>query len=587
MNWCKLCSVFPKTAKDYLTHLHSDAHKANIKTPETPWHESKTTDEFPTYPNAAVKRTPIRGLQFFVPVSGWYCQLCSAWMGDLHCASTHLKSQTHSKNYTQHLNKNPKFESDWENDRERANRAAPSELTAPPPPIISSRNEEDVKSENILDLIPLQLNQKKEPPSSDDNTKKSKKKKKDKKKRKKSKKKRQQSSSSSSSSSSESDSDDSDSKVPIEQPVDTAASIRVAMRNTQQMKIQPSEEDIGGKWTVIREGSIKPVAPQPPTISESGEAENKRDEMIISQWNAPEPVINDKEKQMLEQLKERMKFRDVDKKKVEVPSSTTKINRNDNDNQSKPVLDKRQRERSVSRGRDRRDRKRSRSHSPSPRKRRSRSPRRDYRRRSRSPRRIHSRNRRSRSRSRGRIEKAIVQNVEFKPRVPDVDKKKDDKKKTRDTTKKSSSSTGQKPSFIGRMPVFKKQTNPDDENNKKQEQTGQLSEEQRLLTEMKTQELKFQIQQKQQLIHQQQKHAELFNLAHPGAFANEYNSHGCIDHILPPVVAEDYEELMPDPMQFHTLMTGSAPPPPPVADDGRPDDNEPVLPPGKFLDCPK
>lgn len=53
----------------------------------------------PHYPDAPTKRTPIRGLQFFVPTTGWYCTICSIWMGDLHCASLHLKSQTHANNY--------------------------------------------------------------------------------------------------------------------------------------------------------------------------------------------------------------------------------------------------------------------------------------------------------------------------------------------------------------------------------------------------------------------------------------------------------------------------------------------------------
>lgn len=53
----------------------------------------------PNYPGAQTKRTPIRGLQFFVPSTGWYCKLCSIWMGDLHCASLHLKSQTHADKY--------------------------------------------------------------------------------------------------------------------------------------------------------------------------------------------------------------------------------------------------------------------------------------------------------------------------------------------------------------------------------------------------------------------------------------------------------------------------------------------------------
>lgn len=28
MHWCKTCDIFPKTAKEYLNHLHSNEHKA-------------------------------------------------------------------------------------------------------------------------------------------------------------------------------------------------------------------------------------------------------------------------------------------------------------------------------------------------------------------------------------------------------------------------------------------------------------------------------------------------------------------------------------------------------------------------------
>lgn len=43
---------------------------------------------------------------------------------------------------------------------------------------------------------------------------------------------------------------------------------------------------------------------------------------------------------------------------------------------------------------------------------------------------------------------------------------------------------------------------------------------------------------------------------------------------------EDYDDLMPDPMQFVSLM-GAPPPPPMVPPPTHIDKNEPVLPPGK------
>lgn len=39
------------------------------------------------------------GLPFFVSATAWYCKLCKEWMGDLHCASAHLKSDAHEVNY--------------------------------------------------------------------------------------------------------------------------------------------------------------------------------------------------------------------------------------------------------------------------------------------------------------------------------------------------------------------------------------------------------------------------------------------------------------------------------------------------------
>lgn len=109
-----------------------------------------------------------------------------------------------------------------------------------------------------------------------------------------------------------------------------------------------------------------------------------------------------------------------------------------------------------------------------------------------------------------------------------------------------------------------------------------MSQEENLIVKKKKEELKFQIQQKQQLLQLQQKQAEAYNLAHPGQFANIYSTHGTIHHILPAVQPEEYD-LMPDPMQYATLMTA---PPPPMAPPQETEishfeeASEPVLPPG-------
>lgn len=78
----------------------------------------------------------------------------------------------------------------------------------------------------------------------------------------------------------------------------------------------------------------------------------------------------------------------------------------------------------------------------------------------------------------------------------------------------------------------------------------------------------------------QQKQAEAYNLAHPGQFANIYNTHGTIHHLMPTVQPEEYD-LMPDPTQYVTMM---AAPPPPMPEPEVPhfeEASEPVLPPGR------
>lgn len=43
MHWCQTCDVFPKTAKDFLNHLHSKEHM-DRESIETPWHIDVATD---------------------------------------------------------------------------------------------------------------------------------------------------------------------------------------------------------------------------------------------------------------------------------------------------------------------------------------------------------------------------------------------------------------------------------------------------------------------------------------------------------------------------------------------------------------
>ncbi|CAO1439512.1 unnamed protein product [Diamesa tonsa] len=202
LHWCKACNVFPKSAKDYLLHLQSKDHAANTvkSTIETPWRDSfLVAAEIPaTIPDVPTKRAPIRGIQFFMPVPSWYCKLCSVWMGDLHCASIHLKSPGHSDKYEELIATEPRWELDWLAKRQKA-----LESCLP----LGSIKEEQSASNGGMKLDDSEK-KKDEKKSKKKKTKKDEKK--DKKKRKRGKKRKKGSSSSSSS-----DSDDSDSTPTI------------------------------------------------------------------------------------------------------------------------------------------------------------------------------------------------------------------------------------------------------------------------------------------------------------------------------------------------------------------------------------
>ncbi|KAK6634031.1 hypothetical protein RUM44_004638 [Polyplax serrata] len=123
MHWCQVCDEFPRTAKEYLNHLHSREHKEltqEKKLNDMPWHDLNIHEEIPFYDGAPTKRIPIKGLQFLVSATAWFCKLCRVWIGDLHCASLHLKSKDHSANYSSFSEQNPHWETDWMANREKA-----------------------------------------------------------------------------------------------------------------------------------------------------------------------------------------------------------------------------------------------------------------------------------------------------------------------------------------------------------------------------------------------------------------------------------------------------------------------------------
>ncbi|KAH1026575.1 zinc finger matrin-type protein CG9776 isoform X1 [Dendroctonus ponderosae] len=286
LHWCRACDKFPDTAKELLQHLHSNHHQDKAKENEvdtTPWHKLPLEPLLPSFDDAPKKRIPIKGLQFFISAPSWYCKLCDVWIGDLHCASHHLKSLTHFQNYEIFVKQNPQWETEWIKDREIAmtrniNQAADS----------SGSEQKSGKKRSRRQSTESFLKEKK------------------KKKRSKKKKKKDSSDSSSSSSSSSESSSDEDEKE------DRGKSIRVAMRNMQQVK-SIMDEDMS-KWTIL-EKLVQDVRKKDGEKKEKGPS--KGEDELINQWMTVTNPVPEKEKNLLEGLKDRMKAKqDIEKAKV-------------------------------------------------------------------------------------------------------------------------------------------------------------------------------------------------------------------------------------------------------------------------------
>lgn len=69
LHWCRVCDVFPRSAKDFLSHLHSAEHRQvtqEHQLVDTPWHKLPPDEELPSFKGAPVKRVPIKGkLEYF------------------------------------------------------------------------------------------------------------------------------------------------------------------------------------------------------------------------------------------------------------------------------------------------------------------------------------------------------------------------------------------------------------------------------------------------------------------------------------------------------------------------------------------
>ncbi|XP_022906292.2 zinc finger matrin-type protein CG9776-like isoform X1 [Onthophagus taurus] len=318
LHWCRMCDIFPKTAKDLLIHLQSKEHRANVQEDEAPWHKLPPEQEFPYIEGAPTKRHPIKGLQFFVSTTAWYCRLCDSWIGDLHCASLHLKSINHSQNYSNFVEQNPHWEIEWLKDREKSL----SRLSRHNKSSDSDDSHEKKKKHKKHSLSPNQSR--------------------DKRKKKKSKKRRKDSSESSSSSSSSSSSGEEGNK-------DTSKSIHVAMRNKMKLQAQMlMNEELSGKWEAI--GRLVEERKK----KEAEIVEKHEEDQMINQWMSVKQP-QDKDKALLSNLKDRLKQKQEAEKVKFAEMERRRLEKEKEEREMKEREEKEAREREEAKRKERED----------------------------------------------------------------------------------------------------------------------------------------------------------------------------------------------------------------------------------------
>lgn len=71
-------------------------------TPLRPWADGQRKSLRRRRPSSSVYETrvvPIKGVEFMVPIMGYYCNLCDALVGDPLAGEQHLKSDLHRERY--------------------------------------------------------------------------------------------------------------------------------------------------------------------------------------------------------------------------------------------------------------------------------------------------------------------------------------------------------------------------------------------------------------------------------------------------------------------------------------------------------
>ncbi|XP_015673975.1 zinc finger protein 318 isoform X2 [Protobothrops mucrosquamatus] len=110
-HWCKDCNTTCGTMFDFFTHMHNKKHRQTLDPYNRPW-AAKTQIETKQEVTKRIDKIPVpaKGSEFLIPVTGYYCQLCSEFFGDQISAEQHVKSHLHNEKYKKHVDENPLYE---------------------------------------------------------------------------------------------------------------------------------------------------------------------------------------------------------------------------------------------------------------------------------------------------------------------------------------------------------------------------------------------------------------------------------------------------------------------------------------------
>ncbi|XP_076463491.1 uncharacterized protein LOC143295754 [Babylonia areolata] len=110
-HWCSSCNVVCGHMFDFFKHVETKKHQQKLDPFNRPWLvEAMQKQEKKGKPEGQVQAAPIKGLEFMMATSAFYCSLCKEFCGDLSIAETHMKSEEHHTKYKDYLTQHPYYE---------------------------------------------------------------------------------------------------------------------------------------------------------------------------------------------------------------------------------------------------------------------------------------------------------------------------------------------------------------------------------------------------------------------------------------------------------------------------------------------